>query len=43
MGHNNVTTKNLTIAHVDAKNNIIGIEGSVPGPKKSIVRIWENV
>jgi large subunit ribosomal protein L3 len=43
MGHINVTTKNLTIAHVDVASNIIGVEGSVPGPKKSIVRIWGNV
>jgi len=42
MGHSNVTTKNLTIAHVDVKSNIIGVEGSVPGPKKSLVRIWGN-
>ncbi len=40
MGNAQVTTKNLTVAHVDAKNNIIGIKGAIPGPKKSIVRIW---
>lgn len=39
MGNSQVTTKNLTVAHVDAKNNIIGIKGAIPGPKKSIVRI----
>ncbi len=40
MGNAQVTTKNLTVAHVDTKNNIIGIKGAIPGPKKSIVRIW---
>ncbi len=40
MGNAQVTTKNLTVTHVDAKNNIIGIKGAIPGPKKSIVRIW---
>jgi large subunit ribosomal protein L3 len=40
MGNEQVTTKNLTIALVDAKKNLIGIKGAVPGPKKSVVRIW---
>jgi large subunit ribosomal protein L3 len=40
MGNEQVTTKNLSIALVDAKNNLIGIKGAVPGPKKSLVRIW---
>lgn len=40
MGNANITTKNLTIALVDASKNIIGIKGAVPGPKKSVVRIW---
>jgi large subunit ribosomal protein L3 len=40
MGNTQVTTKNLSIALVDAKKNLIGIKGAVPGPKKSLVRIW---
>lgn len=37
MGHERVTTKNLKVMLVDAESNLIGIEGAVPGPKKSLV------
>jgi len=37
MGHEQVTTKNLTIALVDLERGIIGVKGAVPGPNKSIV------
>lgn len=37
MGDERVTVKNLSIALVDNENNVIGVYGAVPGPKKSIV------
>lgn len=39
MGHEQVTVKNLKIALVDTKNNVIGVTGAVPGPRKGIVII----
>lgn len=37
MGHEQVSIKNLTVALVDTKLNIIGVKGAVPGPRKGIV------
>ncbi len=37
LGHDQVTTHNLAIALVDTENGIIGVTGSVPGPRKGIV------
>lgn len=37
MGHEQVTVKNLKIALVDTEQNVIGVTGAVPGPRKSIV------
>lgn len=37
MGNERVTTKNLKVALIDAESNVIGVAGSVPGPKKGIV------
>ncbi len=34
MGYEQVTVKNLTIAYVDVENNLVGVKGAVPGPKK---------
>lgn len=39
MGNERVTTKNLKVALVDMKLNVIGVVGSVPGPRKGIVLI----
>lgn len=39
MGDERVTTKNLKVALIDMENNVIGVFGSVPGPKKGIVII----
>ena len=39
MGHDRVTVKNLIVAYVDAENQLIGLKGAVPGPKKSLVAI----
>ena len=42
MGHEQVTTKGLRIAIVDAEKNFIGVKGSVPGPKKGFVVVKET-
>jgi large subunit ribosomal protein L3 len=42
MGHEQVTTKKLKVALVDIELNVIGVEGSVPGPKKGIVFLKET-
>ena len=39
MGHDQVTVKNLVVAYIDAHNNLIGLKGAVPGPKKGIVAV----
>jgi large subunit ribosomal protein L3 len=41
MGHEQVTTKRLSIALVDTDLNVIGVTGSVPGPRKGIVLLKE--
>ena len=39
MGNQRTTTKNLRIAIVDKEVGVIGVKGSVPGPKKGLVLI----
>lgn len=39
MGADRVTVKNLEVAYVDAANNLIGLKGAVPGPKKGLIII----
>src|SRR6266404_2690095 len=41
MGHVRVTTKKLKVAFVDNELNVIGVVGSVPGPRKGIVLLKE--
>ncbi|HET8670446.1 MAG TPA: 50S ribosomal protein L3 [Candidatus Saccharimonadales bacterium] len=41
MGNEQVTVKNLRVVLVDAENNVIGVTGAVPGPRKGIVVIKE--
>jgi large subunit ribosomal protein L3 len=41
MGHEQVTTKKLKVALVDMDLGVIGITGSVPGPRKGIVVLKE--
>ena len=41
MGAEKVTTKRLTVALVDPELNVIGVAGSVPGPKKGVVLLRE--
>ena len=42
-GHETVTVQNLTVAKVDAENNLIAIKGAIPGPKGGIVVIADAV
>lgn len=39
MGHEQVTVKNLVVAYIDKDDNLIGLKGAVPGPRRGIVRI----
>ena len=39
MGHDTVTVKNLVVAYIDVENNLIGLRGAVPGPRKGIVSV----
>lgn len=39
MGHEQVTVRNLKIALVDVEQQLIGVSGAVPGPRKGIVVI----
>ncbi|MGK2896014.1 MAG: 50S ribosomal protein L3 [Candidatus Saccharimonadales bacterium] len=42
MGHDQVTVKNLEVAYVDLGNNLIGLKGAVPGPRKGLIVIGGN-
>lgn len=42
MGGERVTVKNLEVAYLDAENNLIGLKGAVPGPRKSLIVIGGN-
>lgn len=37
LGNVQVTIKNLKVAFVDTENNLIGVSGAVPGPRKGII------
>jgi len=39
MGHDTITVKNLVVAYIDPENNVIGVKGAVPGPRRGIVTI----
>jgi large subunit ribosomal protein L3 len=39
MGHDRVTVKNLVVAYIDPVDNLIGLRGAVPGPKKGLIII----
>ena len=43
LGAERVTIQNLTVAKIDAENNLIAIKGAIPGPNKGIVIISESV
>ena len=42
MGHEQVTVKNLVVSYIDTDNNLIGLKGAVPGPKKGLIVIGGN-
>ena len=37
MGHDQVTVKNLKVAYVSLEDNLIGVKGAVPGPRKGLI------
>jgi len=37
MGDNNMTVQSLRVVHIDAENNLLFVEGAVPGAKNSLV------
>jgi large subunit ribosomal protein L3 len=39
MGAERVTVKNLEVAYVDNVNNLIGLKGAVPGPRRGLIVI----
>lgn len=39
MGAERVTVKNLTVTYISAEDNLIGVKGAVPGPRKGLVVI----
>lgn len=39
MGYERVTVKNLVVSYIDVENNLIGLKGAVPGPKKGLIII----
>ena len=39
MGYDRVTVKNLVVALVDVENNLLGLRGAVPGPKKGLIMV----
>jgi len=41
MGNHRVTSQNLKVVLVDTERNLIGVRGSVPGPKDGLVMIKE--
>lgn len=43
MGHERVTVKNLVVSYIDPENNLIGLRGAVPGPKKGLIIIGGDI
>jgi len=43
MGGDRVTVKNLEVAYLDLENNLIGLKGAVPGPRKSLIVIGGTI
>ena len=37
MGTDQVTVKNLKVAYISSEDNLIGVKGAVPGPKKGLI------
>ena len=43
LGAERVTVQNLTIVKIDVENNLIAVKGAVPGPRGSVVTLYESV
>ena len=43
LGAERVTVQNLTVAKIDAENNLIAVKGAIPGPNGGIVVIRDSV
>ena len=43
MGNERVTVRGLTVAKVDAENNLLMVKGAVPGPNGSLVVVKKSV
>ena len=43
LGAERVTVQNLEIVKIDAENNLIAINGAIPGPKGGVVSICDSV
>lgn len=43
LGVETVTVQNLTVAKIDAENNVIAIKGAIPGPNGGIVIVKDSV
>ena len=43
LGCERVTIQNLTVAKVDAENNLVAVKGAIPGPKGGIVVIRDSI
>ncbi len=43
MGAATVTVQNLEVVKVDAENNLLAIKGAIPGPKGSVVTVFNSV
>jgi ribosomal protein L3 len=39
MGTDKVTLKRVEVVYLDAKNNVIGLKGPLPGPNKGLIFI----
>ncbi|MDB5181229.1 MAG: ribosomal protein [Candidatus Saccharibacteria bacterium] len=39
MGNDTVTVKNLVVSYIDVENNLIGLKGAIPGPKRGLIVI----
>jgi len=37
MGTDQVTVKNLIVSYIDTTNNLLGLRGAVPGPKRGLI------
>ena len=42
MGGEQVTVKNLAVAYISPEDNLIGLKGAVPGPKKGLIVLGGN-